>query len=116
MRIDLLTLFPEFFASPLSQSMLHRAQVQGAVTYGVINLRDFAGDRHQVTDDRPFGGGPGMVMKIEPLVAAIRMVKAGDPETRVILLGPGGRHSTRLRPRSWRVRATCCSSAGTMKG
>jgi len=90
MQIDLLTLFPEFFASPLSQSMLHRAQVQGAVTYGVINLRDFAGDRHQVTDDRPFGGGPGMVMKIEPLVAAIRMAKERDPETRVILLGPGG--------------------------
>jgi tRNA (guanine37-N1)-methyltransferase len=90
MQIDLLTLFPEFFASPLSQSMLHRAQVQGAVTYTVINLRDFAGDRHQVTDDRPFGGGPGMVMKIEPLVAAIRMAKELDPETRVILLGPGG--------------------------
>jgi len=90
MRIHLLTLFPEFFASPLSQSMLHRAQVQGAVTYTVINLRDFATDRHQVTDDRPFGGGPGMVMKIEPLVAAIRMAKAEDPETRVILLGPGG--------------------------
>jgi len=90
MQIDLLTLFPEFFASPLSQSMLHRAQVQGAVTYGVINLRDFARDRHQVTDDRPFGGGPGMVMKIEPLVAAIRMAKERDPETRVILLGPGG--------------------------
>jgi tRNA (guanine37-N1)-methyltransferase len=90
MQINLLTLFPEFFASPLSQSMLHRAQVQGAVAYGVINLRDFAGDRHQVTDDRPFGGGPGMVMKIEPLVAAIRMAKELDPETRVILLGPGG--------------------------
>ena len=90
MQIDLLTLFPEFFASPLSQSMLHRAQVQGAVTYTVINLRDFATDRHQVTDDRPFGGGPGMVMKIEPLAAAIRAVKKSDPETRVILLGPGG--------------------------
>jgi tRNA (guanine37-N1)-methyltransferase len=90
MRIDLLTLFPEFFASPFSQSMLHRAQVQGAVTYTVINLRDFATDRHQVTDDRPFGGGPGMVMKIEPLVAAIRAAKESDPETRVILMGPGG--------------------------
>ena len=90
MQIDLLTLFPEFFASPLSQSMLHRAQVQGAVTYTVINLRDFALDRHQVTDDRPFGGGPGMVMKIEPLVAAIRAAKESNPETRVILLGPGG--------------------------
>jgi tRNA (guanine37-N1)-methyltransferase len=90
MRIDLLTLFPEFFTSPFSQSMLHRAQVQGAVTYTVINLRDFTNDRHQVTDDRPFGGGPGMVMKIEPLVAAIRAAKESDPDTRVILMGPGG--------------------------
>ena len=56
----------------------------------MINLRDYATDRHQVTDDRPFGGGPGMVMKIEPLVAAIRAAKERDPETRVILLGPGG--------------------------
>jgi tRNA (guanine37-N1)-methyltransferase len=90
MRIDLLTLFPEFFVSPLSQSMLQRAQGQGAVTYRVINLRDFTDDRHQVTDDRPFGGGPGMVMKIEPLVAAIRAVRRDDPGTRVILLGPSG--------------------------
>jgi len=99
MRIDLLTLFPEFFASPLSQSMLQRAQVQGAVDYGVINLRDFAGDRHQVTDDRPFGGGPGMVMKIKPLVAAIRQVKESDPETRVILLSPGGVVFTQAKAR-----------------
>ncbi len=90
MRIDLLTLFPEFFASPLSQSMLQRAQVQGAVAFQVINLREYAQDRHQVTDDRPFGGGPGMVMKIEPLAAAIRAARERDPETRVILLGPGG--------------------------
>ncbi|MFA5110790.1 MAG: tRNA (guanosine(37)-N1)-methyltransferase TrmD [Desulfobaccales bacterium] len=90
MQIDLLTLFPEFFRSPLSQSMLQRAQAQGAVTYRVLNLRDYTVDRHQVTDDRPFGGGPGMVMKIEPLAAAIRAVRREDPATRVILLGPGG--------------------------
>jgi tRNA (guanine37-N1)-methyltransferase len=90
MKIDLLTLFPEFFASPLSQSMLKRAQDQGALTIRVLNLRDYTGDRHQVADDRPFGGGPGMVMKIEPLVAAIRAVRAQDPATRVILLSPAG--------------------------
>jgi tRNA (guanine37-N1)-methyltransferase len=90
MQIDLLTLFPEFFASPLSQSMLQRAQIQGAVTYRVINLRDYTTDKHQVTDDRPFGGGPGMVMKIEPLVAAIRAARQEDPGIRVILLGPSG--------------------------
>jgi tRNA (guanine37-N1)-methyltransferase len=90
MQIDLLTLFPEFFTSPLSQSMSKRAQSQGAVSYRVINLRDYTTDKHQVTDDRPFGGGPGMVMKIEPLVAAIRAVRQADPQTRVILLGPSG--------------------------
>lgn len=91
MRIDLLTLFPEFFLSPLNQSMLRRAQVLGRVKFRVLNLRDFALDRHQVTDDRPFGGGPGMVMKPEPLVAAIRRVRQEDPNTRVILLSPAGR-------------------------
>ncbi len=91
MRIDLLTLFPEFFLSPLSQSMLRRAQVLGRVRFRVLNLRDFATDRHKVTDDRPFGGGPGMVMKPEPLVAAIRRVRQEDGETRVILLSPAGR-------------------------
>ena len=90
MRIDLLTLFPEFFASPLSQSMLKRAQDQGALTIRVLNLRYYIPDRHQVADDRPFGGGPGMVMKIEPLVKAIRAVRLEDPATRVILLSPAG--------------------------
>ena len=90
MRIDLLTLFPEFYGSPLSQSMLQRAQQQGAVSFRVINLRDFAADRHQVTDDRPFGGGPGMVLKIEPLVKAIRTVRQEDPGVRVILMNPQG--------------------------
>src|SRR5659263_339579 len=102
MRIDLLTLFPEFFASPLSQSMLHRAQVQGAVTYGVINLRDFARDRHQVTDDRPFGGGPGMVMKIEPLVAAIRMAATSGS---IFMTIPGPPPKGRSSVTWWRSRA-----------
>ncbi len=90
MRIDLLTLFPEFFGSPLSQSMLQRAQTLGAVEFRVVNLRDYTADRHQVTDDRPFGGGPGMVMKIEPLVAAIRAARREDPEVKVILMSPQG--------------------------
>jgi tRNA (guanine37-N1)-methyltransferase len=99
MQIDLLTLFPEFFASPLSQSMLQRAQAQGAVSYRLLNLRDFANDRHRVTDDRPFGGGPGMVMKIEPLVGAIRAIREGDPQVRVILLSPSGRRFNQAKAR-----------------
>ncbi len=90
MRIDLLTLFPEFFGSPLSHSMLKRAQDLGAVEYKVINLRAYTADRHQVADDRPFGGGPGMVMKIEPLAAAIRAARLGDPGIKIFLLSPQG--------------------------
>jgi tRNA (guanine37-N1)-methyltransferase len=90
MRIDLLTLFPEFFRSPLSESMLQRAQNLGAVEFRVINLRDFTADRHQVADDRPFGGGPGMVMKIEPLAAAIRASRLADPEIKIFLMSPQG--------------------------
>jgi tRNA (guanine37-N1)-methyltransferase len=101
MRIDLLTLFPEFFASPLSQSMLKRAQDQGALTIRVLNLRDYIQDRHQVADDRPFGGGPGMVMKIEPLVMAIRAVRLEDPATRVILLSPAGQVFNQDQAREW---------------
>jgi tRNA (guanine37-N1)-methyltransferase len=90
MRIDLLTLFPDFFTSPLSQSMLQRAQGQGALTVRVTNLRDYTEGKHQVADDRPFGGGPGMIMKIEPLVRAIRAARENDPEVRVILMSPTG--------------------------
>ncbi len=91
MHIDILTLFPEFFVSPLSQSILKRALAGGIIQVEVINLRDFALDRHQVTDDRPFGGGPGMVLKIEPLAAAIQWARQRHPGIRVILLSPQGR-------------------------
>jgi tRNA (guanine37-N1)-methyltransferase len=91
MRIDILTLFPEFFDSPLNQSMLRRAQILDRVSFRVLNLRDFTLDRHKVADDRPFGGGPGMVMKPEPLVGAIRRVREETPDIRVIMLTPAGR-------------------------
>ncbi len=99
MQIDLLTLFPEFFTTPLSQSMLQRAQQQGALVLRVINLRDYTAGRHQVADDRPFGGGPGMVLKIEPLVKAIRGARQEEPEVRVILLSPTGRLFTQEKAR-----------------
>ncbi len=90
MFIDILTLFPEFFASPLSQSILKRAQDRGLVTITCWQLRDFAHDRHHVTDDRPYGGGPGMVLKIEPLVEAIETIRRLRPGVRVLLLSPQG--------------------------
>jgi len=116
MQIDLSSLFPEFFRSPLSQSMLQRAQGQGAVSYRVINLRDFTRDRHQVTDDRPFGGGPGMVMKIEPLVAAIRAVRQEDPGTRVILLSPSGAVFNQARARELADRSHLLLICGHYEG
>lgn len=90
-HIEILTLFPEFFDSPLRHSIIGRARAKGIIDIECVNLRDFALDRHQVTDDRPFGGGPGMVLKIEPLVRAIAWSRARRPDLRVILLSPQGR-------------------------
>ncbi len=91
MHIDILTLFPDFFVSPLNQSILKRAVAGGVIQVEFINLRNFAFDRHKITDDRPFGGGPGMVLKIEPLVEAINWARKNRPNLRVILLSPQGR-------------------------
>ena len=90
MRIDLLTLFPEFFRSPLAESMLQQAQMWGAVEFRVLNLRDYTLGRHQVADYRPYGGGPGMVMLMAPLVAAIRAARQEDPQVCILLLSPQG--------------------------
>lgn len=89
MRIDVITIFPEMLDGFLRASMMKRAAQKGALDLRTINLRDFATDRHQTTDDRPFGGGPGMVMKPEPIFAAVESVRT--PESRVILMCPQGR-------------------------
>jgi len=89
MDIDVLSLFPEYFEGPFSCSMIKRAREKGFVNINLINIRSFANDRHQTVDDRPYGGGPGMVMKAEPVVKAIRSVKRKD--SRVIYLSPQGR-------------------------
>ena len=85
-----LTLFPEMFASPLAHSILKKAQEKQLIAINLVNIRDFTNDKHRVTDDYPYGGGQGMVMKPEPLVAAIECAKSGAPVTRVILLSPAG--------------------------
>lgn len=91
MRIDLLTLFPEMFRPVLDASILKRAQAAGTVQIVVHNLRDYSADRHRKVDDRPFGGGPGMVIRPEPLFAAIEAITAGGaPSPRVVLLSPQG--------------------------
>jgi tRNA (guanine37-N1)-methyltransferase len=92
MIIDILTIFPGLLTSPLQESILGKAIERRLIKVNIINIRDFATDRHQSTDDRPYGGGSGMVMKPEPLVGAIRRVRSTDPPTgRIILLSPQGR-------------------------
>jgi len=89
MRIDVLTLFPEMFAGPLDVSIVQRARKAGLLDLRVHNLRDWTHDRHQTVDDRPFGGGAGMVMKPEPIFEAVESL--ADDRTHVALLTPAGR-------------------------
>jgi len=91
MRFHLVTLFPELFDSVLSTTMLQKGQERGALEFRRYNIRDYATDKHRVTDDTPYGGGPGMVMKPEPLVAAIEATGQGPGRPRRILLSPQGR-------------------------
>jgi tRNA (guanine37-N1)-methyltransferase len=91
MRIDILTLFPNMFSSPLRESILGRAIEKGLLQIQTTNIRDFALDKHQVVDDAPYGGGQGMVMKVEPIARAIESVKAENPSARTIYLTPQGK-------------------------
>jgi len=91
MHFDILTIFPQFFDSPLQEGIIRRALLGGQVRIDIHNIRDFALDKHAMTDDRPFGGGEGMVMKPEPLAAAIRHAKKNSSEAYVVLLSPRGR-------------------------
>ena len=91
MIVDILTLFPGFFLSPLQESILSRGIGEGKIRIRIFNLRDFATDRHRTVDDRPYGGGAGMILKPEPLRRALKWL-SGLPEThpRVILMAPQG--------------------------
>jgi tRNA (guanine37-N1)-methyltransferase len=88
-KIDVLTLFPAMFAGPLDESIIMRARKSGLLDLKIHQLRDWTHDRHKTVDDRPFGGGPGMLLKPEPLFAAVESLRRA--ETKVILLSPSGR-------------------------
>jgi len=89
MKIDVLTLFPAMFAGPLDESIIMRARKKGLLDLNIHQLRDWTHDRHKTVDDKPFGGGPGMLMKCEPLFEAVESLKREG--TKVILLSPSGR-------------------------
>jgi tRNA (guanine37-N1)-methyltransferase len=88
MKIDILTLFPDICRTPLSESIMKRAQEHGVVDLRIHNLRDWTEDKHHIVDDAPFGGGQGMVMKPEPIFAAVEDLRSGS--SKVVLMSPAG--------------------------
>jgi tRNA (guanine37-N1)-methyltransferase len=91
MKFDILTLFPGMFGGPFSESIIKRAIEDGLINIRLHDIRDYATDRHKTADDSPYGGGAGMVMKVEPLAACIEAVRMESRSARVILTTPGGR-------------------------
>jgi len=98
-RVDIITLFPELCRVPLGESMMGRAQETGALDLRIYNLRDWTSDRHHIVDDAPFGGGQGMVMKPEPIFAAVESLRSGA--SKVILMTPQGRRFDQAMARTF---------------
>lgn len=90
MLVHILTIFPELFSGPLNETMIKRAQEKGKMTIDVVDIRDFARDKHKTVDDAPFGGGAGMVMMVEPLHEAINSVAGKKKKEKIILTSPQG--------------------------
>ncbi|MCX5687083.1 MAG: tRNA (guanosine(37)-N1)-methyltransferase TrmD [Candidatus Omnitrophica bacterium] len=95
MRIDILTIFPKMFGPVLGESIIKRAQEKGVVEINIIDLRLFSKDKHKKVDDKPFGGGPGMVMNVEPFFEAVNYIRKKTKDnrlkTRIVLLSPKGK-------------------------
>ncbi len=102
MRFDVLTLFPEMFPGYLGQSLLKLAIERGLVEVELHNIRDWAHDKHHTVDDRPFGGGPGMVLKVEPVVECVEAVQSvTDGAGHLVMLTPQGRRLDQPWSKSW---------------
>lgn len=91
-RYDILSLFPKYFQGPFDESIIGRAREKGIIVIHLVDIRDFADNKHRRVDDRPYGGGPGMVLMPEPVAKAIRSVR--EPGTKVIYLSPQGKKLT----------------------
>jgi tRNA (guanine37-N1)-methyltransferase len=94
MNFDILTLFPGMFSGPFDESIIRRGKDKQLIDIALHNIRDYALDKHQVTDDAPYGGGAGMLMKVEPLAACIQAVKTQRPSSTVLMTSPQGRPFT----------------------
>lgn len=116
MRFDVVTLMPEMFQAMVGEGVTGRAVDRGQVTLGLWNPRDYTRDIHRTVDDRPYGGGPGMVMKVEPLRAAISEARAVAPESKVIYLSPQGRRFDQSIAREMAGRQGVILLAGRYEG
>ncbi|MCE9634172.1 MAG: tRNA (guanosine(37)-N1)-methyltransferase TrmD [Planctomycetes bacterium] len=101
MKIDVATLFPGMFDEVLGSSILGRARGKGILDAGLYDIRDFSSDRHRTVDDRPYGGGPGMLLRPEPVVACVETILAERGPGHVVLLTPGGRTFTQAVAREF---------------
>jgi tRNA (guanine37-N1)-methyltransferase len=113
-KIDVLTLFPEMFAGPLDVSMVARARKAGLLDLQIRNLRDWTHDRHKTVDDRPFGGGPGMVLKPEPIFEAVEAL--ASEKTRVVMMAPTGRVFTQAIARELATEEHLLFLSGSYEG
>jgi tRNA (guanine37-N1)-methyltransferase len=113
-KIDVLTLFPGMFAGPLDESIIMRARKAGLLDLSIHNLRDYAHDRHKTVDDRPFGGGPGMLLKPEPIFEAVEAIAREN--TQVILFSPAGRPFTQAIARQLAVQEHLLLVSGHYEG
>lgn len=116
MRVDVLTLFPGWFASPLSESLLGRAADAGLLDVRLVDLRLFAEAPHRKVDDEPYGGGPGMVLAAPPLAAALDTLRAEDPPPHVVSLSPQGRRLTNAVARELAARPRLVLVCGRYEG
>lgn len=106
MKLTLITIFPEFFPGPFGDGMIRVAREKGKLDVAIVNLRDFTDDPHKTVDDAPFGGGPGMVMKVEPIARAFESLAVGErgarpAGTRVLLTSPQGTRFTQEKAIEW---------------
>lgn len=111
LRIDVITIFPEFFEVPLKVSLLGKAIKKGLIGVYVHNLRDYAHDTHRTVDDTPYGGGPGMVMKCEPIFESVEALKGQNSLEHIILLSPAGKVLTQEKVKemaSWKDFVLIC--------
>jgi tRNA (guanine37-N1)-methyltransferase len=100
-KIQVITLFPEMFDGVLNSSMMWKAQQGEAVSFEMVNLRDFGIGPRQQVDDTPYGGGDGMLLKPEPLFAAVEKAKTADPTAKVVLMTPRGQRWKQATAQSW---------------